>query len=197
MAADFANLFLAAEQYRLLDALFPFLLIFTLVYAIFNKTHIIGEGKKNFNFVVSFIIAMMVVLPHLMGTYPEGQDVVLIINAVIPQVSLVLIGILSILILVGVFGNRLDIAGTSIAGWVALLAIVTVGLIFGQSLGWWEGFPPFLNFLNDPDTQALLLILGVFFLVIFYVTREDEGGASIGGGFGQMIAELGKTIKPK
>ncbi|MBI5073475.1 hypothetical protein HZA99_06685, partial [Candidatus Woesearchaeota archaeon] len=64
-ATNFVQLFRTMESYGLTDALLPFLLIFTILFAMLQKTKILGAGKKNFNVMVSFIIAAMVVIPHI------------------------------------------------------------------------------------------------------------------------------------
>ena len=67
MGAGFNDVFLMLEDLNVMDSLLPFLLIFTILYAILNKTKIIGEGRKNFNVMVALILSLMVVIPHITG----------------------------------------------------------------------------------------------------------------------------------
>jgi hypothetical protein len=192
---NFVNLFLWMEQLGLLDALLPFLLIFTLVFAALQKTKIIGSGEKRFNVIIALVLAFAVVLPHLMGTYPPGQDVVIIINTALPNISVVLVAILAILLLIGVFAP-VNLAGTMLGGLLVFGSIIAVVFFFGQAAGIWEEFPPFLGFLNDPDTQALIIILVIFGLVLWFITRE-EPGVNVGGGLGGFFKMFRDAITPK
>lgn len=189
---SFASLFLELEQYGFLDALLPFLLIFTLVFAALQKTKIIGSGEKKFSLIIAFVLAFVTVLPHLTGTYPAGQDVVLIINTALPNISVVLVAILSILVLIGVF-MPISFAGSMLGGVLTLSILGAVVFFFGQAAGVWEELPPFLSFLNDPDTQALVIILAIFGFVLWFITRE-EGSVNMTGGIGKFIRELGGSI---
>src|SRR3989344_1351569 len=43
------------------DVLLPFLLVFTIVFAILEKTNILGEDKKNFNVIIALVIGALLV----------------------------------------------------------------------------------------------------------------------------------------
>ena len=88
---NFTELFQIMESWGMLDVLLPFLLIFTVVFAVLQKAKIFGEDSKRFNVIIALVLGMVVVIPHIMGNYPEGQDAVLIINKLLPNVALVLI----------------------------------------------------------------------------------------------------------
>ncbi|MBI4438873.1 hypothetical protein HY640_02995 [Candidatus Woesearchaeota archaeon] len=195
MVADgFNRIFIVLDELNVLDSLLPFLLIFTLVYAIMEKTKIIGEGRKNFNVIVALILSLMVVIPHIMGRFPPGQDPVVIINTALPSVSIVIVAILAVLLLIGIFGKNLDIAGSSLAGWVAIGAFAIVFWIFGSAAGWFGEFPAVFGFLNDPDTQALLIMILVFGLIIMFIT-SDSGERRITGPFGKILDAFRGAIK--
>lgn len=172
MANEFPDFIVSLEQMGLLDALLPFILIFTIVFAVLQKTKIIGEGKKQFNTVIALILALMVVIPHVTGRYPPGKDVVLIINQALPQVSLLVVVILAALLLIGVFAPGVMFSG-SVGGIMGLLALGAVAYIFGNAAGFWQSAGSF-RFLNDPDTQAVLIVVLVFGLIIWFITRDSS-----------------------
>ncbi|MBI2133687.1 hypothetical protein HYU11_03320 [Candidatus Woesearchaeota archaeon] len=184
------------DSLGVLDSLLPFLLIFTIIYAILNKTKIIGEGRKNFNVIVALTLSLMVVIPHITGRYPNPQsDPVVIINTAIPNISVIIVAILAVLLIIGIFGKNLDIAGTSLAGWVGIGAFIAVAWIFGSAAGFFgEGFLALPAFLQDPDTQALIVMILVFGLIIMFITSEREG-PSVTGGLGKLIDGIGRSIK--
>ena len=193
---DFVQFVGKLESFGLTDALLPFLLIFTLIFAILQKVQIFGKEKKNINVIVALVIGLMVVIPHVTQSYPPGKDVVEIINNAIPNVSIIIVAIIMVLILIGVFGTELDIAGSSLAGWVAFLSFLVVGFIFGRSAGWFTYLPNWLGWLDDPETQALVVILLVFGVLIFFVTKEPKKEKT-DGALGKLFSEIGKSVKKK
>ncbi|MBU1204949.1 MAG: hypothetical protein KKE93_03515 [Nanoarchaeota archaeon] len=164
---NFVELFEIMESWGMLDVMLPFLLIFTVVFAVLQKANIFGTDSKRFNVVIALVLGMVVVIPHIMGTYPEGKDAVLIINSALPNVALVLIAIIMVLLLSGVFGYEPKGAG----GAILIPAFAVIIYIFGVSAGWWSNFSWF-NI--DPDTLAIILVLLVFGIIIAIITSGEE-----------------------
>lgn len=194
LGLNFVDTFQRLDAMGLTDVMLPFLLIFSIVFAVLNKAKIFGKDKKNIDVIVALVIALLVVIPHVTGAYPPGGDVVEIMNNAIPHVSIVIIGIVMLLIMIGVFGVNIDLAGSSLGGMVALFAALVVFFIFGRSAGWFGGnIPPWLGFLNNPDTIALIVVLLVFGIIVAFVTGEDEGNA--GKGIMDFFDEIGKSVR--
>ncbi len=164
---NFVELFEIMESWGMLDVMLPFLLIFTVVFAVLQKAKIFGEDSKRFNVIIALVLGMVVVIPHILGTYPEGQDAVLIINSVLPNVALVLIAIIMVLLLSGVFGYEAKGAG----GAILIPAFAVIIWLFGISAGWWANFSWF-NI--DPDTIAIVLVILVFGIIIFAITAGEN-----------------------
>jgi len=194
---DFVQVINTLEGFGLTDALLPFLLIFTLIFAILQKVKIFGADKKNINVIISLIMGLLVVIPHVTQSYPPGQDVVEIMNNAIPNVSIVVVAILMVLILIGVLGKRVELGDSSLSGWIAFIAFLAVGFIFGRAAGWFTYMPNWLRFLDDPETQALLVVLLVFGILIWLVTKEPKkpGKSSGGEGLDKFGKEFGKLLK--
>ena len=187
---------LIKENERFLESALPFLLIFVMVFAVLQKTKIIGEGRRQFNTIVALALSLMVILPHLTGSYPPGKDVVEIMNTALPQVSLLIIVILSALLLVGVFAPGIMFGGTSAGVFLGLVSIAAVIYIFGNAAGFWQA-GGWLSFLGDPDTQAVIVIITVFALIIWFITREDGSGSGLMGFFGKIMEEMKtKNFRP-
>lgn len=155
------------ESIGLTDVILPFILIFTVVFAILQKAKIFGKESKKYNVIFALVVGLLVVIPHVTGQYPPGGDVVDIINTAIPAVSVLLIAVIMFLVLAGIFFE--PTGGGWISGLVLLLSIVAVTWIFGKAAGWWQGLP---FWLNDPDIQALVVIILVFGIIIWFVTSE-------------------------
>jgi len=190
----FANLFQNAEMtLQLTDSLFPFLLIFVVIFAILQKSNILGEGKRNFNVVVAFIMGAMVVIPHLTRSYPPGKDIVEIMNAALPQVSIVLVAIIMALLLIGILGGEAKWMGGSLSGWIAMVAFGLIVYIFGAEAGWWRNWPAARNWWTS-DTSSIVIIILVFAVVIWYITREPTN-ADKAGAFSESFSKLGDMFK--
>jgi hypothetical protein len=155
-------------------AILPFLLIFTIIFAVLQKIKILGEGKKKFNVIIALVIALSVIIPHLTGSYPYGYDVVDLINIIIPQISLVAVTFVMLLLLTGIFAPRW--VSKSIAGILAMISFVAVLVIFGGALEWWES--GWLYGYFGEETISLVLIILVFGIIIWFITREPTDPAS-------------------
>ena len=81
------------ESWGLTDVLLPFTLIFTIMFAILQKTRVFGEEKKNINMVVALVFGLLVVIPHVTNTYPAGMDIVEVLNSALPSVSIVTVSL--------------------------------------------------------------------------------------------------------
>jgi uncharacterized membrane protein len=138
-----------------------------------QKSKILGEGKKNFNVVIALVMALLVVIPHVVGGYGK-YDVVDIINDALPQVSLIIVAIVMLLLLVGLFGAEVRWAGSSIAGWVAILAFIIILWIFGAAADWWGDWGWLENLLGS-ETIAIIIILLIFGIIIAFITGSEGG----------------------
>lgn len=187
---NFQDAILYLEQVGVADVLLPFLLVFTLVFAVMEKIKMFGEGKKNINIIVALVMGLAVVIPHVVGVYPNEADVVNIINTALPNISIGIIAVVMLLLLLGLWGGT-NFAESKVTGWMMLLAFLYVGFVFIRAAGYWENFPQWLYFLEDPGTQALIIIIIVFFILIGYITREP--GAQKEG----LISEFKKLVKGK
>ncbi len=163
------------ESWGLTDVLLPFLLIFVVMFAILQKTKILGEDKKRFNMVVALVIGLLVVVPHVLGMYPPNADVIEILNKSLPQVSILVVAILMLMILIGLLGAEATWMGSSLSGWVAILAFIVIVIIFGGAAGWWRNWWWFERFFGS-DTIAVLVMLLVFAIIIWFVTRGEVKG---------------------
>ena len=190
---SFGNLAASLERIGFMDVVLPFLLIFTVIFAVLEKTKIMGEGKRNLNIGIAFIFALMVVVPHVTGNFPAGYDPVAVINAALPSVSLVVVAIISLMILIGVFAHDRLMLGLTAPGWVGLFSIVTLVFIFGSAAGWWQtGFLQWLEDLFGQDIIAVAIMLLVFGIIIAFVTGGGEHEKV--GALNRVGIDLGKLF---
>ena len=161
------------------DVVLPFLLVFTIVFGILEKTKIFGTEKvgervypkKNINAMVAFVVAFFVV---------AAKEIVASIQESLPMVALSLIAIISFLMLVGSFAssekefNFMDM----FAGWKQPLAIVFVlatVAIFFQSFGWLQPIWDYINGIGS-DVFVIVVFVGFVFGVIYWVFGSENTG---------------------
>ncbi|MDD5133221.1 MAG: hypothetical protein PHD81_02125 [Candidatus Nanoarchaeia archaeon] len=88
------------QSFGLFDILLPFLLVFTIVFAILEKTMILGaedkKPKKNLDSMVSFVIALLVI---------ASNKVVTAMTKALPNIILLVIVSISFLLMIGVFAT--------------------------------------------------------------------------------------------
>ncbi len=172
------------QQYGVLDFLLPFLLVFTIVFAVLQKTEILGK-QKNFNVIIALVLALLFVVPHLLGTYPLGYDPVQVMNETLPSISLVAVAAIMLLLLMGIFGTGFARAAAPL---IAILAIIFVAYIFGASLNLWRG-PYDIFYWWTTEVTELLIIILVFGLIVYFITKEPgtTAGENIWEGFKNLF----------
>ena len=175
--------FRALERWGLVDVLLPFLLIFTIIFAVLEKTHILGSDKRNLNAVLALIISLTVIVPHATGNYPAGYDPVDIINAALPSVSILVVAIIMLLIMIGLFAHDKVLLGLTMPGWITLISIIVIIIIFGSAAGWYaHGFNAWLENIFGSDALAIVIMLIVFGVIIAFITsggKADEAGSIV------------------
>lgn len=151
----------------LFDVVLPFLLVFTIVFAILEKTKVFGvdevEGKKytkkNLNSITAFVISFLVI---------ASAELVEIITTVSSNIVVLLLLVVLFLLLVGTFYAEGDKSVFLEGGWKSLfMVIVFIGifLIFFDALGFLENIFDFLGGgRNDIVGSIILLVIIVAFI---------------------------------
>ncbi|MEM4397709.1 MAG: hypothetical protein QW757_03750 [Candidatus Woesearchaeota archaeon] len=162
----FTDWILILDRMGVLEVLLPFLLVFTIAFAVLQKSLILGQNSKKFNSIVAMVIGFVTVMPHIVG---RGPDVVPVINNALPNVSLLMIASMMVLLMIGVFGPNVSVYNTQLVPIVVLFSAIAVGYSFIAAAG---GLP-LVPFLNDPDTWNLIVALLVFGIVVWFITKEE------------------------
>ncbi len=155
----------------LYDVVLPFLLVFTLVFAILEKTKLLGmselEGekvtKKNLNAMVAFICAFLVI---------ASTSLVGIINEVVANVVLLLVLSICFMLLVGSFHGEGEFTLKDFPGWIKMMMVIMfVGIvaIFLNAMGWLETIIGLLYMMDVAWVSSLVflvLVAGMVGLII-------------------------------
>lgn len=119
------------RDFGLFDIILPFLLVFTLVYAILEKTKILGTVKlksgeevanKNLNSMVAFVIGLLVI---------ATANVVRAINESLPNIVLLAVISFSFLLLIGIFmkTGELDLSSKHKNWYKLFIILMFIGVI--------------------------------------------------------------------
>jgi len=180
------------KDFGFFDVVLPFLLVFTIVFAILEKTMILGKEKigtedrpkKNLNSMVAFVIALFVV---------AASNVVAVLQESLPMITLVLVIIISLMLLIGSFVGNEEFSFKNdklMKGFLVFLVIIGVAGIFMQAIKTDSGDSVLKvvvdyikeNWLTGPLFSGLVFLV-IIVLVIMYVLdafpalgSEHKGG---------------------
>jgi len=167
------------KEFGFFDIVLPFLLVFTIVFAILEKTAVFGWEdedkkipKKNINAMVAFVIGFMVV---------AATKVVEVLNKALPQVILILILLVAFLMLVGSLmkPGGLDLSSDQAKGWKVFFMIViliALVLIFLNALGWIDWAFSWVTSNWTGPIFGTIIIFIIIILAIVWVSRGQGGG---------------------
>ena len=168
------------------DVILPFLLVFTITFAILEKTKVFGtevvEGKtypkKNLNSLASFAIAFFAI---------ASAQVVHIITSVSANVVVLLIASVLFLMLVGSFHPESDDKGFHLKGaWSALFILVMFFGLFGIFLNAIQsGDKTWLQILFDWASQfstnvsvSAIVLVAIVIAAMVFITRSEKPPAA-------------------
>lgn len=158
------------------DVILPFLLVFTIIFAILEKTKIFGYdkigdkqiSKKNLNSMVSFVTAFLVI---------ASTQLVSIINEVMANVVLLLILGICFMLLIGVFFKEGELTLDKFPKWLQffmVLMFIGIVLIFLNALGWLQNIINLFQYWDDQwATTIIFMIIVVGFII--YITMDTKG----------------------
>jgi preprotein translocase subunit YajC len=185
------------------DVILPFVLVFTILYAVLQKVELFGgEGKsKKYNLVIALAIAASMVIMHTNGYYRAvlGYDPIDIITGILPGSALILLIVMTVLIVFAVIMPKeaISIPGSPIVSAVAVLGVIALAGIIIHNV-----FPDFLGYswpswLDDSGLQSVIIMIVVFGLVVWFVTSEPKKPEEKSGikGFHNFMKDLTGTNK--
>lgn len=161
------------------DIVLPFLLVFTILFAILEKTKILGvekiDGKeitkKNINAMVAFIVAFLVI---------ASTQLVAVINQVMANIVLLLVLAICFLLLVGVFMGSKEFTLEQYPTWLKffmILMFLGIVVIFLNALGWLNKV---WDFLSQWDAEYVVTIVFLVIIIgfIWFIVQEPGSGSS-------------------
>lgn len=147
------------------DVIVPFILVFTVVYAVLEKTKVLGEEKgepkHRFNAVAAFVIASFTII---------AADVLNVVSRFSQYVVIFLVASLCLAILLAFFGFK-DIQKHKIGKWVVfpvLFIILIIGILY--AFGWLS----VLDWSAVGKYSGVILAFAVFLFVIWVILRGEK-----------------------
>ena len=184
MASVFAGTLDFFNQIGVYDVVLPFLLVFTIVFAIMEKSKIFGTIKvdstdytrKNLNAMAAFVIAFFVV---------GSAQLVSIINKAVANVVILLVLCIMFLLVGGSFNK--DEEYYLKGGWNKLfmvLVFIGIVLIFLDAAGWLQsGWLFLMQQWNSVAVSSLIFIL-LMIGFIYFITQDPKTKQPSGNGNG-------------
>jgi len=169
------------KSFGFFDIVLPFILVFALIFAILEKTKILGkEDKKNVNALISFVVGLFVV---------AATNIVTILRDALPIITLVLIVLICFMLLVGAFHADKEFSYfTESRFWkwfLTTILFVGILLIFAHFIEtdsgetWLEVFWEFVtkDFESGPVVSSLVFLAIIIFVVYVVGYGKKDGGS--------------------
>lgn len=168
------------------DVILPFLLVFSVVFAILDKTKVLGTenidgteySKKNINAMVAFVVAFLVVV---------SKQLVATINKALANVVILLLMIVMFMVLIGVFFKK-DEEVVLEKGWrIAFMVVILIAVVLiflnaiptedGNSNWLAEGWGWLVNNWNSNSIGAIIMFIVIIALIIG-ITSDKKSKSS-------------------
>ena len=180
--SQFRSVILFFDKLGVYDVILPFLLVFTVVFAILEKSKILGTEKiggevytkKNINAMFAFVVAFFVV---------ASTQLVSIINEALGRVVLLMLVSISFLLLIGTFFKSDEEVFLEKGPWrTTFMIAMLIGtlLIFLWAIKTSDG-TPWLEYgwnwmVDNWDSNAVgsIILVGVLVLIMWLIVREPK-----------------------
>jgi len=153
------------------ELVLPFLLVFTLIFAILEKTEILGSGKRQINAIMGFVVALILIA----FPYPRG----IIVN-LMPLLAVIAVLLLVFMMLYSFSGGKPD---------KELWLKKTVGILVGLALliallvmtGYWEKVMTAISGGSGSELASNLFFIAIIIAAIAIVLSSGKGKSEGGG----------------
>jgi hypothetical protein len=151
------------------ETILPFLLVFTIVFAVLQKSKILGEDKKQIDAIIALVIGLLVI------SFAQATGIIL---QLIPFMAVSLIVFLVFLILVGSFRKSgEDVIPKGFASFLMYLVLIGVTIAVVYITGFWQWI---IDAYYSTDTSILgnIVFVVIIIAVVAFVLKSASGGDS-------------------
>ncbi len=156
------------------ETVLPFLLMFTLIFAVLQKTKILGEGKRQIDAIVALAIALIFV------SFGRATDIVV---RMIPVLGIALVVILIFMILLG---SVYSPGSFEMKGWMKVVVGLLAALVVaGTVLILTGGLDYVVSFIYSGGNVGILVNLVLIAIIIGAIAAVVLGGGKDKDGKGK------------
>jgi len=152
------------------ETILPFLLVFTVVFAILQKTEILGKGKKQVDAIIGLVAGLLVI------SFASATGLII---QIIPFLAVALVVILVFMILVGSFHSKGDFFGSGMKTFMMVLAFIAVAIAVVYLTGFWQYLYDLIFLAGDSTLFAnsifIIIMIGA---VVWVLWSAGKGGDS-------------------
>jgi len=177
----FENAILYLDTLGLTQVILPFVLIFTVLFALLMKIGIFTEPNpddatktvpsRKYNSIIALAIALLTVIPHVTGTYPYDADPIRVINDFLPGAVVLTVVIVVFLMLTGLLGGSIEAKGSPLVGIAGLLSVIGLIVVLWRAL-YPNTTPSWLYWLDNPNLQATIVIVLIMGIVVWFIAGD-------------------------
>jgi hypothetical protein len=179
---DFLSMVHDLEGTGFYEVVLPFLLIFTVIFAVLEKAKIFGQNSRRFNGVIALVSGFLMIRNDMLVEF---------MNDIIARFSVVLVVILAFLIIFGIFGSKTEQWGKGFFAFFVIIALIAGIWILADRMGYYDitGETDFETFLEDHGGKLLIVCLFLLFLGIIFLGGNGAGNS--GNFFERAGTQLG------
>ncbi len=169
MASPLRDFVGTLDKYGVYDVALPFLLVFTLAFAMLEKSKILGDKGRSLNVIISLALAFFFV---------RNNYLVALINRFLPNVSFFMVVMLMGLLLLGiVYGKKYEGLQGGMLTIAVVLAILFIIWSLTSDLVGKSGInlPPFLTNMSS-ETKGLVIFVAAMVIVISWAVKGEKQG---------------------
>lgn len=138
------------------DYILPFLLVFTIIFAILEKTQLLGGGKKQINAIIGLIVGLALI------AFPFARNMIVLL---MPYLAVVVVILLVFMLLYGfTAGKKDDVLNKGLKILFGILIGVSLLVMIIYATGYWDEIYDFL-FKKESSSQIWINVLIIVVLV--------------------------------
>jgi len=126
------------------DYILPFVLVFAVIFAILERSNILGEGKKQINAMVGLVVGLLLI------SFEHSRDIIV---KLMPILAVMVVILLIFMIIYGFAKQEKEIKLPQAAiVWIFVIAIPVVVIALMKITGVWE---PFINYTKTEKGEVI------------------------------------------
>lgn len=152
------------------ETILPFLLVFTIVFAVLQKSKVLGDGKRQIDAIVALVVGLLVI--------SFGQAVGIIVQ-LIPFLAISLVILLVFLILVGSFGKSGDeLLPDGLKKGLMAVVLIAVVIFVVWVTNFWQTLTEWFLISEDSNLFAnIVFVVVIIAAVVGVIMGSKEKGS--------------------